>query len=319
MAILGSIILATYNRSAFLAEAIESALAQGPEFEVIVVDDGSTDDTPRIIERYPAVRSVKTENRGPAAARNLGLTMASGSYVRFHDSDDRIPFGALSKLLETAKTLGEEQVAIGDAILIDERGDPGKGPTYGFAAIVPPGAIPPSVLLSNVMATPLPLFPKSALQEFGGFDENLTISEDYELAIRLAANGVSFVRVPIIVCEVREHEGGRASRGYGAPGYQQQLKALVQSWARWEQRQGANNEDRAAIGRMAWSLGRSASRESFRAEADALFAFANAVGGLSARPAPWIVQVLSMVLSPYHAERLLEAMKSARKRTARTQ
>lgn len=85
-----SVIIPVYNRAALIAETIDSVLAQRfTDFEVIVTDDGSTDDTLRIVERYgDRVRIVRQENRGPGAARNHGAEHARGTYLAFLDSDD---------------------------------------------------------------------------------------------------------------------------------------------------------------------------------------------------------------------------------------
>lgn len=86
-----SIIIPTHNRAGFLRDAIESIFAQEErDFEIIVVDDGSTDATPEILKPYAGrIEILRQENRGPAAARNLGIDRARGEYVAFLDSDDR--------------------------------------------------------------------------------------------------------------------------------------------------------------------------------------------------------------------------------------
>jgi hypothetical protein len=85
-----SLIIATFNHERFLAVALDSALAQTlAGVEVIVVDDGSTDDTPAVLSRYTdRVRVIRQANRGLAAARNAGLAAARGTYVSFLDADD---------------------------------------------------------------------------------------------------------------------------------------------------------------------------------------------------------------------------------------
>src|SRR4051812_3217208 len=85
-----SVVIATYNHGRYLREAIDSALAQThPPLEVIVVDDGSTDDTAEILQTYGGrIRAMRQANAGVAAARNAGLAAASGRYVGFLDSDD---------------------------------------------------------------------------------------------------------------------------------------------------------------------------------------------------------------------------------------
>src|SRR4028119_1234933 len=86
-----SVIIPCYNQAYFLGEAIESVLAQSyPHFEIVVVDDGSTDNTSEVAARYPGVRCIRQENRGLAGARNEGIRHSSGSYLVFLDADDRL-------------------------------------------------------------------------------------------------------------------------------------------------------------------------------------------------------------------------------------
>ena len=85
-----SVVIPSYNRSAWLVTALESVFAQTePAFEIIVADDGSTDDTPDTLRKYEGRVKVLTQrNAGPAAARNLGIAAATGDYIAFLDSDD---------------------------------------------------------------------------------------------------------------------------------------------------------------------------------------------------------------------------------------
>src|SRR5581483_12146947 len=84
-----SVIIPTYNRRDFVREAIASVLAQAyQDFEVIIVDDGSQDDTHAVIQEFPGVRYIYQENRGVSAARNRGVTVSQGEFLAFLDSDD---------------------------------------------------------------------------------------------------------------------------------------------------------------------------------------------------------------------------------------
>ncbi len=120
-----SIIIPTYNRAALLGSAIDSALAQGEGFEVIVVDDGSTDDTAILLAGYGnRIRVLRQANKGPSAARNLAAKAAHGDYLFFADSDDLIERGAVGRLLDEATLLGAAKISFGRATTIDETGRP---------------------------------------------------------------------------------------------------------------------------------------------------------------------------------------------------
>ena len=84
-----SVIIATYNRARFIEATLESVLAQEfKDYETVVVDDGSTDETMSILQKYPWVQVLRQNNKGPGAARNYGASQANGEYIAFLDSDD---------------------------------------------------------------------------------------------------------------------------------------------------------------------------------------------------------------------------------------
>ncbi|MBX3703129.1 MAG: glycosyltransferase family 2 protein, partial [Steroidobacteraceae bacterium] len=85
-----SVVIPTYNRAAYIRQAIDSVLQQTmTDFEIIVVDDGSTDDTREVVAGYgERIRYLRTANGGPARARNAGMAEARGQYIAWLDSDD---------------------------------------------------------------------------------------------------------------------------------------------------------------------------------------------------------------------------------------
>ena len=99
-----SIIIPAYNAATFIEKPLKTVIAQAKnkKIEIIVVDDGSTDSTSDVVrkysDKYSFVRSIRTTNYGPAAARNIGLDEARGTYVWYIDSDDAIKKNAIAKL-----------------------------------------------------------------------------------------------------------------------------------------------------------------------------------------------------------------------------
>lgn len=110
-----TVVIPTYNYGAYLARAVESVDAQtGPTREILVVDDGSTDDTPAVAARLASkVTYVRQSNAGVAAARNAGIELARGRYVIFLDADDRLAEGALQHFAQAAREHPEAVTLLG--------------------------------------------------------------------------------------------------------------------------------------------------------------------------------------------------------------
>lgn len=307
-----SVIIPCFNRKQLVAEAIETALEQRGPFEVVIVDDGSTDDSWRVIQSFgSSVRAFRTGNQGVSAARNFGICQARGEYIRFLDSDDRIPAGALAAHLAAAETLPSRAIAFGDAVEISADGLILASSGYGFPRYPPGEELPLPALLRDTMSTFLPLFPISALRACGGFNPAFSLGEDQELAVRLNRMGYAFVRVPITVCHVRQHQGTRLSRNYGAAGYGQLVRLCEHLIVLLDLPRDAAVAPPEAreLGRAAWVAGRNASREALPCEARDLFTLAERIAGRSAQVAPAPLRALYTFLSPYAAERLLDFCK----------
>ncbi len=123
-----SIIIPAYNAEAYLPQCLDSILAQEHRgCEVIVVDDGSTDGTAALLERYPDVKVIHQENRGMSTARNRGLDEAQGEYILFVDSDDLLTDGALASWASVFS--GEDVIGFNAKKLHDATGELTYHPT----------------------------------------------------------------------------------------------------------------------------------------------------------------------------------------------
>ncbi len=197
-----SVIIPAFNSERFIARAIDSVLAQDwPAIEVIVVDDGSSDGTGDIARRYgEPVRCLRQPNRGPAAARNLGLGEARGEFVAFLDSDDVYLPGRLRRGL--APMLGDEQVVLTWSYCLARHGD-GRGEIHGLRA--ERGRIFPAlVFMPATMHTPGVTCRRRLLEQAGGFHEDLRAFEDHDLWRRLAELGrVVAIEEPLAVVHLR--------------------------------------------------------------------------------------------------------------------
>lgn len=197
-----SIIIPCYNGEAYLQEAIESALAQTYwPVEVIVVDDGSTDRSPEIAQRFP-VRYIRQPNRGLTKSRNLGVRKCRGSYVVFLDADDRLKPNAIKAGFRVLAEHPECAMAVGDHIFVSREGRRLAGshkkclPASHYEALLKSNFIE---MISTV------LFRRSVLEDVGGFDTGLRVAEDYELYLRIAKD-YPICCHPTVIAEYRMHQ-----------------------------------------------------------------------------------------------------------------
>jgi glycosyltransferase involved in cell wall biosynthesis len=179
-----SVIIPTFNRGYCLAESIRSVLEQSfTDFELIVVDDGSTDNTPEIVCQFQGVQSIRLEeNRGVSFARNRGLEQARGDWVAFLDSDDLWEKNKLQAQMQWIKHHPDCQAVYTDEIWIRNgvRVNPmNKHQKYSgdiFQNCLPLCIVSPSSVLLRT----------EVLKEVGGFDESMSVCEDYDMWLRIA-------------------------------------------------------------------------------------------------------------------------------------
>jgi glycosyltransferase involved in cell wall biosynthesis len=178
-----SVIVPVFNGERFLAEAIASAVGQTFEdLEVIVVDDGSTDATPAIIAGFgDRIRWARQANEGVAAARNRGHAMARGRYVAFLDADDVWLPEKIERQVACVET-GPRFGAVGCGLFVTDERLNIRG------RIIPSPCTLSDLLLfrgNGGLNAGTVLFRKAAIDEVGGFDPDLFICEDLDLAIRV--------------------------------------------------------------------------------------------------------------------------------------
>ncbi len=186
-----SVIIPTYNRGYILEQAIASVQNQTyPEIEILVVDDGSTDNTEQIVSQISdsRIRYIKNpKNCGVSHTRNLGIAAAKGKYIAFQDSDDIWKPDKLEKQMECMR---QEDYGMVYCAFQREFQD-------GSVVYYPPKEMPmeekqgnifQSLLRQNLISTQTMLIPKEVLRETGYFNEGMSNLEDYELALRIAKN-----------------------------------------------------------------------------------------------------------------------------------
>jgi len=199
-----SVIIPTYNRAIFLVEAINSVLEQTyKNYEIIVIDDGSTDSTSEIIKQFEnKIRYFYQENKGPSAARNAGIKNAEGDLVAFIDSDDVW----LAEKLSQQVQLFDENHRLGlvssayyscdsnlniNRVIKDDR-------------LTNKKYILRKLFVRNIFPTPTVLVKRVCFEKVGLFNESYGFAEDWEMWMRIALKyDVAYIRTPL--CRCRRH------------------------------------------------------------------------------------------------------------------
>jgi len=197
-----SVIIPTYNRDQYVADALDSVWVQSYRpLEVVVVDDGSTDDTETVVDEWITAHQSDEfeatygyqENSGAPSARNHGLRETTGGWVKFLDSDDILHPESIERQVEASQSLGDREIVFGDLGRMDAEGenryvDEIEAPEEEESSF--------EYLLDHILVTPMPLHRRSLLEEVGGFREEVEKGQEYDLHLRLAVSGVGFVYEP---------------------------------------------------------------------------------------------------------------------------
>ncbi|OGQ77098.1 MAG: hypothetical protein A3G40_12500 [Deltaproteobacteria bacterium RIFCSPLOWO2_12_FULL_57_22] len=184
-----SVVIPTYNRRAYIVESLESVLHQSfRDFEILVVDDGSTDGTEEVLRSYAhRIRYIRQENRGAAAARNLGVRHARGSYIAFMDSDDLSTPHHLQKLYDFLARHALHAMVIGNGAYFE-------GKFHNRSTVISPkkakrleekGVSVEDLFDGRVIRLQGTMSRRTALEEIGLLDEWFRLSYDLDLALRL--------------------------------------------------------------------------------------------------------------------------------------
>ncbi|MBI1374424.1 MAG: glycosyltransferase [Phycisphaera sp.] len=299
-----SIVIPCHNAERLVGDAIASALAQThANVEVIVIDDGSTDGSLGVIESFgDRVRQETGPNRGACAARNRGVELARGAFVQFLDADDVLHPTKIATQLAVAEAAGPETLVYCD-------GDCDDGSTAYQRPDDPAEAV--RFVLAGVLPTLAPLHRRAWLERIGGWDESLPCSQERDLHLRLACDGIRFVRLAESLFTVRRTPGSISADPTRV--LEQHLQ-IAMSARRMLLERNALTEDRARalagfLARDARSLLR-AGRAERAAEYFAKAADLHPDGGVPEAYRP-LTRLMRQTLGPVLTERLVMMKRSA--------
>jgi hypothetical protein len=261
-----SVVIPAYNASRWIGEALESVLAQDfTDYEIIVVDDGSTDDTARVVETYrERVRCIRKPNGGVSSARNVGIRAGGGAYVAFLDADDLWTSDKLRLQLEVL-TRNEVAWVYSDAWAFD--GESGVV-LHRLGKVVRQydGDILEALFVKNCIPSPTPVIRRSVFEHIGCFDEaaKLSIGEDLCMWLKIAAE-YPIALVPVPLAYYRVHATSTTGMRYPGVLLQGHLAVLEDAVARAPARLGPLRE--RAIANCYLHAGRASLGKGYLAEA----------------------------------------------------
>lgn len=192
-----SVIVPTYNCEAFIGDALDSILSQGhAQMEIVIADDGSTDGTLAVVERFGSrVRVFRQANRGPAAARNLAVRESRGDYLAFLDGDDLWLPDKLSAQMAYLRANPQTKVVYGNWLVWNTQAD---GRYHAEDLVVPAdddptliedensGWVYPKLLLDSIIHIIAAVIHRSVYERVDGFDESLRTGSDWDFWLRVA-------------------------------------------------------------------------------------------------------------------------------------
>ena len=183
-----SVIIPAYNSERYIADAVKSVLAQSYQpAEVIVVDDGSSDGTARVVQGLGnSIRSLHQANRGEPAARNLGLRNAQGEYVAFLDADDLWRPDKLKLQMDYFAAHPNCAVVYTDMSTFDDHGVVDPSVKVRFNITFPTGNIFVPLFRETLFGSGSVVFRKHCVDKVGYFDEQFLIGCDYEMWLRMS-------------------------------------------------------------------------------------------------------------------------------------
>ena len=206
-----SICIPTYNRKDYLKKTLESVFAQTyRDYEVVIVDDGSTDGTDQMIEEsnYP-IRYFWQKNQGEPSARNKLLELAESKYITFIDSDDLLLPCALEELMNLVEYNGSDVVAYSSYIGIDEKGTEVKRKPHKL----PSGHIAADLFEYIYVHSCGTICRKNLLEEAGGFDVSLPVCSPYALWLKLSLK-YDFIPAARSTFKRRRHSGNLSAYSF---------------------------------------------------------------------------------------------------------
>jgi len=308
-----SVIVPCFNSEKWISLALESLLRQNvPKLEIIVVNDGSNDSTKEIVESYgDRVVLINQANSGVSSARREGVRQATGDYIKFLDSDDLLPDGALRNMLEVAEKYPcEAIIAKAVAIGADERSlDKSK---YSLAHC--PSHLElmkKEFLLTQATPSGLWLLPRNVIDYDHFFKRDIRLGEEYGFCIEIIRSGIPIRFCDRVVYIVRDHNSPtRLSSTKNEADHLKQIDLISNSirFIKYEI-DGYRQESLDFIAQLCWSRGRDCLRIGCEDAANAYFTLAKKIQPSLDPVGSIAYRTVCRIVGPVKAEKLVSRIK----------
>lgn len=201
-----SVIIRTYNRRLYLVEALESVRHQTcKDYEIIVVDDGSTDGTRELLESMDDISLIKKNRSGIVKTLNQGVMSAKGDYIAILDDDDLWESDFLEKCLDIFDKHPDAAIVYSDYNYFYDN-DTDK--LFHVRKQIAHDNLLGSLIYANFIVIPAAVIKRNVFDETGLFDENLLSHEEWDMWLRMAIAGLQFKYIPEALVKIRKHPSG---------------------------------------------------------------------------------------------------------------
>lgn len=303
-----TVVIPAHNSSRFIGEALDSVLSQRVDhLQVLVVENGSTDDTAQIANRFASgVQVIRAAVVGAQAARNIGLKLAAFKYLKMLDADDRLLADVLETQLQHAERLEKDRpwsFPYGDVQFISADGRVIN--TRHFKPIRN-GENPLGHALEHAPLTSSPLHRTALVRGIGGFDESLPREHETDLFFRLLLASATPQHFPLVTYQYRQHEDGSnlMAGGVSRHGEMWPCEYLDKRLSDVRALYGNNipYDVSLAFGRKYWREGRAVLREGYVSAAQTYFNKARVLAGSRCVNGSRSYRILNAMFGPAMAE-----------------
>ena len=304
-----SVIIPCFNNADFVGQAISSALDQSHKnIEVIVVNDGSTDKSAEVISAFgDKIIYLEQENQGACVARNAGLAVATGDWIKFLDGDDWLDLDCLANQLSAVRN--PDAVQFGYPEIVDERGE--LQPEIGHLNEMTMDAgsnATLSTFLQHPILISITLYPRDIIVSAGGFNATVKRGQEHEMHVRMYLSGVDFYFIPIKCFYYRQHESphriSSVQRGNSYFFDFAKFEGMVK-YAEEGPRSAEFADNRLDLGKSAWRTARRLVRLGQAKSARKFFRFAVQLGGQEVIHGNDLYKKLNRFMNPVFLERAL--------------